>query len=392
MDEERQYVRSPLSAFTTGLYAEFIKQQNESTLSNILVSPVSVWIAMSMMEAGCRGDTRKEMISALRMPAQFEDDKLHTIISNRLMKCFDCNHGVQISFAGRLFVLKYARIEKRFKTIVQRCYKSDVEEIANLESLIAKRNRINIWVLDNTHRKIKELVPAEMVNNDTSLMLINTVYFRGMWSRVFDRAETHDAEFHKLDGSTVKVKMMHTIGWYPFTRLSKLNAKALKIPFQQTEWEMLIALPNGVNGLPTLLSYLQKPGAIDSLLRSHFRESNIVLRLPRLRLGEESALDLKGTLRSLGISSLFEKDKADMTGMCGRRSLFLSEVVHRAILEVDEEGTRAAGYAAHSVLPAMKMKPPYRITVDHPFVLAIVHRNSTPVFIGHVVCPNSSAI
>ncbi|CAL8105428.1 unnamed protein product [Calicophoron daubneyi] len=389
MDEESQYIRSPLSVFTTDLYAEFIKQQNDSTIGNLLVSPVSIWIALSMMEAGSGGDTRKELISGLRMPAQLQDEKLHKIISNKLMRCFESDSGLQISFADRLFILKPARVQKRFRTIVQSCYKSDVGELGNLESVDAKRSRINAWIHDNTHRKIKELVPADTINAETSLTLINTVYFKGLWQEAFNTAETYDGEFHNLDGSTMNVKMMRHQASYLFAKLGDLKATVIKVPFQRNEWEMMIVLPDEIDGLPTLLSSLRNPGAIESILRSQLNFKRVVLHLPRFRLGEPGALDLKRTLRCLGINSLFESDKADLTGLCEHVSLPLSEIFHKAILEVDENGTRAAVDTAISVKRAA-MSRNIRIEdvyVNHPFVLAILYGRSIPVFIGHVTNP-----
>ncbi|CAL8105431.1 unnamed protein product [Calicophoron daubneyi] len=387
MDDEHQYVRCPLSVFTTDLYTEFIKQQNDSSLSNLLISPVSIWIALSMIEAGCGGDTRREMISGLRMPGQLQEDKLHKIISNKLMRCFGNDFGVQISFANRLFILKSASIEEKFRKLLQMCYKSDVGELGGLDALFAKQSRINAWVNDNTHRKIRELVPADMVNDDTSLMLINAVYFRGRWQEVFDEEETYDGIFHKLDGSPAIVRMMKGVEYYPFARLDRLNADVVKVPFKQSSWEMLFILPDEISGLPTLLSHLQKPHAIDSILRRKFMLRNIELHIPRFRLNTDPALNLRKILQSLGIRLLFEQERADLGGISEQTPLFLSAIFHNALIEVDERGTRAAVDTATAIDSHEETKC---LRMDHAFLIAILYGKSIPVFIGHVVNPQNS--
>ncbi|CAL8105409.1 unnamed protein product [Calicophoron daubneyi] len=339
---------------------------------------------MSMTEAGSRGDTKKEMVKTLRLPSEMSDEKIHETVGSTLMKCFESVPGVDVALANRLFVLKAATIQKQFTDLLHKYYKSNAEKLDSLGSDEAKRTHINKWVCENTKGKIRELLPPGSFQSDSVITIVNTIYFRGLWREVFKKEITADAPFHKLDGSVQTVKMMRNKEVFPYVKLSEISAQALKIPFKNDDWSLLIILPDENIGLPNLLSHLQKPGAISAILKKEFALEKVSLYLPRFKLGEGSAMDVGGILHSLGMNLVFEKGKADLTGICENQPLFVSAILHKAILEVDEQGATAAAATGTMLLGcALETIKPVEFHVDHPFFVAIVSNNTIPVFMGH---------
>ncbi|CAL8105420.1 unnamed protein product [Calicophoron daubneyi] len=391
MNTDQELIRSCLSTFTSDLYAQLIKHQHE--VSNLFVSPTSIWIAMSMTEAGSRGETRKEMIHTLRLPSQMEDEEMHELVGRTMMSCFESVEGVDVSLANRLFILRAAHIEERFQKLLQKCYKSDSEQLDS-GSVDAKRDRMNIWVSEMTKGKIKHLLPPGSIDQETLITIINTIYFRNIlsgWREVFAKEMTSDAPFHKLDGSEQTVKMMWIEEIYPYVRLPDIGAQALRIPFRHRDWEMLVVLPDKQDGLPNLLSHLQKPGGIDTILKAQFTAEDVILNLPRFKLGEGPAVDVKKILSLLGMRLVFDEQNADLSGICKSEHLVVSKVLHKAILEVDEEGATAAAATAVVLKKKCGRMRIESITfrVDHPFFVSIVYGGTIPVFLGHVTSPEN---
>ncbi|CAL8105412.1 unnamed protein product [Calicophoron daubneyi] len=388
MDEEQTVIQS-LSAFAASVYAESIKGQNASSLNNLFLSPASIWIAMTMTEAGSRGDTKKEMVSSLRLPTNLLKDKVHGAIGKTMMGCFNSAPGVEVALANRIFLFQPVTIKGSFTKLLEECYQSGSETLSSLGSDEAKRVHVNEWVCDKTKGKIKELLPPGSVQRDTIMSIINTIYFRGSWMEEFDKNNTHDAAFKKLDGSTQSVKMMNVKRKFMYTKFDAFNATAVRLPFKGYNWEMLIVLTDEDAGLPNLLSHLQNPGKLEEILGTFFEEREVTMYLPRFKLGEGPALDVKKLLMSLGMKEVFDEGRADLGDMCENR-LFISDVFHKAVLEVDEEGATAAAASAAMVSRCALMPlEPVTFRVDHPFFVAMVYQCSTPVFVGHVVNPEA---
>ncbi|CAL8105406.1 unnamed protein product [Calicophoron daubneyi] len=367
--QEELLIQSSLFTFATDVYTEAVKRQTASFLENMFISPLSIWIAMSMTEAGSRGDTKKEMMKALRLPSKMSDEKIHETVGSTLMKCFESVPGVDVALANRLFVLKPATIQKTFVNLLQKYYKSYADEVSKRVCVC-----VNILARFTWFKRSKTNAHKQM----------------GLWRRVFKEENTADAPFHRLDGSVQTVKMMHNEFGFPYINLPEIDAQALKIPFEHEDWCLLIVLPDEDSGLPQLLSHLRKPGAISVILEKEFVYEKVSLYLPRFKLGEKSAMDVSEILHSLGMNLVFEQGKADLSGICEDHPIFVSKILHKAILEVDEQGATAAAATATIMKGcALGTTEPIKFLVDHPFFVAIVHNDITPVFMGNVCQPQT---
>nr|ABV57466.1 serine protease inhibitor [Paragonimus westermani] len=381
-------IKQSLSQFTVDSYDKIIAKQGDS-LSNVFVSPLSIYTAIVMTMAGADGKTRTEIESALRIPKQLLATCPHGPIGTTLQTFFKPSEGVQLSLANRLFVVQPATIVEQFKQILTKDYDASIEQICSLPSDEAKRQHINKWTSENTGQKITELLPTGAVNADTVLALVNELYFKGMWKNQFDKRKTLHEDFTCFGGKKMDIMMMHVKAHFPYEELTDWSAQAVRLPFKGTDWQMLIILPWDASGLPSVLSHLRKPGNLEELLKRPFHETELDLFLPKFKLSQCEPVNAKALLKQCGINTIFDAGAADLKKLCSSTNLFLSDVFHKAILEVDEEGATAA--AATAVMMNMRcamMRPTVR--VDRPFFVALICASTVPVFIGHVTHPGSN--
>ncbi|KAF8568560.1 hypothetical protein P879_07454 [Paragonimus westermani] len=381
-------IKQSLSQFTVNFYDKIIAKQGDS-LSNVFVSPLSIYTAIVMTMAGADGKTRTEIESALRIPKQLLATCPHGPIGTTLQTFFKPSEGVQLSLANRLFVVQPATIVEQFKQILTKDYDASIEQICSLPSDEAKRQHINKWTSENTGQKITELLPTGAVNADTVLALVNALYFKGMWKNQFDKRKTLHEDFTCFGGKKMDIMMMHVKAHFPYEELTDWSAQAVRLPFKGTDWQMLIILPWDASGLPSVLSHLRKPGTLEELLKRPFHETELDLFLPKFKLSQCEPVNAKALLKQCGINTIFDAGAADLKKLCSSTNLFVSDVFHKAILEVDEEGATAA--AATAVMMNMRcamMRPTVR--VDRPFFVALICASTVPVFIGHVTHPESN--
>ncbi|GAA49647.1 leukocyte elastase inhibitor B [Clonorchis sinensis] len=267
------------------------------------------------------------------------------------------------------------------------CYKALVELLTGLPDVESRRCHINAWVAENTKDKIRELLPRGFLDQNSKFLLIDALYFRGSWDHQFDKEQTQESDFHCLNGESIKVKMMYRKSRFFLAYLAELNCVAVKLPFRrsdsQSEWVLLILLPNEMAGLPKLLSQLRAPGKLASAMGSEFHMENAHLYLPKFKLADEPMIDLKPILYECGMKKLF--DGGDLSKL-SQSCLSVTDAYHKAVLELDEEGVTAAG--ATFFTQTLSSRLPKTVSVDHPFFFALVCDSAVPVFVGHVVAPN----
>ncbi|KAF7261265.1 hypothetical protein EG68_01281 [Paragonimus skrjabini miyazakii] len=210
-----------------------------------------------------------------------------------------------------------------------------------------------------------------------------------MWKKQFDKRRTSHAEFTCFGGKKMDIMMMHVKAHIPYEELTDWSAQAIRLPFKGTDWQMLIVLPWDASGLPEVLNHLRKPGALEDLLKKPFHEIELDLFLPKFKLSQCEPVNAKALLQQCGINTIFNPNEADLTKLCSSRKLFVSDLFHKAILEVDEEGATAAAATAVMMATYCAMMTPV-VRVDRPFIVALICASTMPVFIGHVTHPESN--
>lgn len=337
---------------------------------NIFISPLSISIALTMTYNGAVGETERAMAEVLEIDGL---DLLTINQSNKALRNGLENPApkVKISIANSIWARQGVEFNPEF---LERNRVFFGAEIASLDFNTPQATEIiNEWVNTNTNGKIKKIV--ERIDPQTLLFLINAIYFKGNWQDEFDRSMTRPGTFHLSDGSEKQVQMMRQEGTYPYLRGAKFEATSL--PYGDGRVSMYIFLPNRDSNLNEFLGNLNTENWGHWI--AQFRNRRHDIMLPRFKL--EYEVNLNDTLAELGMGIAFGSG-ADFSGM--GPSLFISDVRHKAVVEVNEEGTEAA--AVTVVVGVTSLPPTFR--VDRPFFFAIYDAETeTILFMGTVTEP-----
>ena len=346
--------------------------QERDTGGNIFISPLSISIALTMTYNGAIGETERAMAEVL----EIDGLDLATINhSNAALRTSLENSGpkVEISIANSIWARQGVEFNSDFLDRNRLFFGA---EIASLDfSAPEATATINEWVSTNTKGKIKKIV--QEIDPGTLLFLINAIYFKGSWQEEFDKSKTRPDIFYLSDGSEKRVPMMRREGAYPYFRGEHFEAAGL--PYGDGDVIMYIFLPNPDSNLNEFLSSLSAKNWASWLPQfSPVREESMMI-LPRFKLEYEASLN--DTLKALGMDIAFGSG-ADFSGM--GPSLFISDVRHKAVVEVNEEGTEAA--AVTVVVGVTSLPPIFR--VDRPFFFAIYDAETKAIlFMGTVTEP-----
>ena len=242
------------------------------------------------------------------------------------------------------------------------------------------RQEINRWVSEQTNEKIKNLI-AEPLDPEIRLILVNAIYFKGDWAKKFSTESTHKKKFYRSDGSSVDVDMMHMMKKFHMDYIDELNTTVLELPYKGESMSMVIFLPANKDGLAKLEAGLTASHLMN--LRWNQRTyQEVRVALPRFNL--EQSASLSETLSDMGMPEVFSGGHADLSKMEGTHNLFLSEVVHKAFIEVNEEGSEAAAATGGIVI----LSAPPTFHADHPFLFVIrCNRSKSVLFMGKMEDP-----
>lgn len=349
-----------LSAFTVDLYKVLL---SNSSHKNIVASPFSIAAALSMILAGAKERTATEIAAVLHT----KDDLIHKQFAEFFSKVSAYAPDVTLEVANRLYAERRFNILQGYLAMLNDCYNSAMVPINFTSEAEAARLEINAWVKDATKSKIKDLLPSGCLNSDTRLVLINAIYFKGLWNQPFSPAVTTLEEFYVSKETTKNVRMMHKKSKFNLIICSHLNANAVEIPYKGGKTSMVILLPNEVDGLETLEVALT-PSNLSDILKG-LKSTVVDLSLPRFKV--EHDVNLKAVLQAMGVRDMFACD-ADLSGISGARDLVVSAALHKAFVEVNEEGTEAAAATGMMLSKtSIKSKPPFPFVVDHPFMFFI---------------------
>lgn len=363
------------NAFAFALHAELRKQ----TTGNVLFSPFCIRSAVAMAYAGAKGATAAEIRSALCFPT--DDDAVHSPYRNfvqRLPRAARDEH--EMTLANSLWVQDGATIDQTFVALLQQFYGDCIQSADFRTAAESARATINAWVEARTNRKIRDLIAPNSLNPDAGLVIVNAASFKGMWLHPFDAAVTRDEPFFLDDGAQVRAPLMHQHDdfWYVETN----DFQAIELLYRGGDLSMLILLPTRRDGARQLEKTLSIQMLNDSVGRMRSRAVNLVL--PRFTISS-AGTSVRDHLETLGMTLAFDQSTPDFSGINGQvppdpEALFVSDVVHKTLVEVDEKGTEAA--------TLMDRKPPVIFRADHPFVFAIRDRMSGALlFLGRLMDP-----
>jgi serpin B len=362
--------------FAFNLYAALRAQPG-----NLFLSPFSIETAMSMVYSGARGRTAEQMAAVLHLPSDPQQAQSGFAELLNALQAGAKSHGYRLDIANGLWAQKDYPFLPAYLDAMRSAYAAELDSVDFIHQAEAVRARINSWVASRTQDKIKDLFPPASFHSDTRLVLANAIYFKGAWARPFKPELTHDAPFTVQGGSTIQVHMMEQQA--TFNYLDAGTFQVLELPYNGDTLAMDIFLPRKADGLAELERQLTAESLARSLAKFH-RES-VRVALPRFTM--TSSFQLNRELAAMGMPLAFERG-ADFSGMSERgRELLLSTVVHKAFVDVNEQGTEAAAATGVGVVATAIVRH-IDFRVDHPSLFLIRDLSSAAIlFMGRLDKP-----
>jgi len=368
------------NAFACDLYARL-----KHGPGNLFFSPYSISTCLAMTYAGARGETEKQMRRVLHFDQS--QGRLHSDLAALQQELSQAHKqkGIELNIANALWTQKGHPFLPAFLSFAKGKYEANISQADFKTAAEAARGKINRWVAQKTKDKIQDILPPGGLGELTRLVLANAIYFKGAWLTTFDKAETSPQPFHLTSSRQTEVPLMHHVGTVEYVENNSFQA--VELPYGGNELSMLVLLPRKVNGCGRLEDELSPALLFRSLQQMKPRE--VELFLPRFKM--ESNFELNDTLGKMGMTDAFSMGAANFAGIDGAVDLFISDVFHKAWVEVNEEGTEAAAATAVVVTESAEPRPPPPRPVfraDHPFVFCIRHMQSgSLLFLGRLADP-----
>ena len=352
------------NAFAQGLYAQLPSD------GNLFFSPASIETAMAMTLAGANGETQQALAQGLHL--DFPD--AHQAMGAWLKAQNSSDGDFTLRMVNRIWPAQGLELKQEFVDTTQTHYAVDFQAL-DYSQAEAARQTINGWVETQTEERIRDLIPKGSILPSTRLVLTNAVYFLADCESPFEPASTRKRAFQTPSGE-VQVDMMRQTGGYGYAKLK--GAQALAIPYKGGEQEMVLVLPDPDVPVSEL--------GLETLSADTSQSARIDLAMPKLEFGWGDTL--RAPLFAMGMAPAFG-DQADFSGMSDER-LFIDEVVHKAWVRVDEEGTEAAAATAVMMRATGMPMPAQPFVVDRPYLFAIRDvQSGALLFVGRVEDPTA---
>jgi serpin B len=375
----RDRVMQGINQFAAELYPKLARNGE-----NTIFSPLSVFAALSMVLNGARGETAKEIAAILHQP--YPDVDYNAALSEVVSQMIQSvnGSGTELSNANGLWVDKALRIRPQFLQALEKFYSAPQLQLNFQDNPEGARAEINRWTAERTKDKIVNLFGPGAFDQRTRLVLSSAIYFNGKWQSAFKPQSTQSEPFRLASGATIKTPFMNQSGEFGYVETPAVQI--LEMKYADGLLGLDVLLPKN----PKALGEFENPLGSDHLgpwFRS-LRKETVEVSLPKFRT--ETAFPLRETLSQMGMASAFGSD-ADFSGIDDRRDLYLSRVIHKAFVDVSEEGTEAAAATGVAVnLISAVMPRPQRIVfrADHPFVFLIRDtRSGVILFAGRLMNP-----
>ena len=366
------------STFAVDLY-----QKLRVSEGNIFFSPYSISTALAMTYGGARGNTEEEMAKSLRFSLEQVD--LHSAfaqVESRLNK-IQKSGEINLSVANSLWPQQDYKFLDEYLSLTKKHYGVSINPV-DYKRVREAAQTINKWVEDKTQDKIKDIIKPDTLDTLTRLILVNAIYFKGKWRSPFNAEETKDASFRISSEDFIQTPMMTQEGEFGYADLDSLEL--LQMPYAGEQVSMIVLLPKAVDGLAQLEADLSL--ATLEKWKSQLHKKDVIVYLPKFKMTSEFSLN--EILMSMGMIDAFNPLKANFAGIDGRPdNLYISDVIHKAFVAVDEEGTEAAASTAVVFEAAGISTPSPTFNADHPFIFLIQeNQTGTILFMGRVNNPN----
>lgn len=348
---------------------------------NLILSPISLAGAFGPVAAGAQGETREAIGRVLRFPAS--DAELHPRLGGLLRALESQSEGARVSIANALWLMQGYALKPAFVEVARTNYDAEVESL-DFRNGAASAGRINAWVERETNNRIRNLIDPGSLDVLTRVVVTNAVHFLGDWAQPFNSARTRPEPFHLADGDTRNVPMMSSNRHTRYTQAGPVEL--LELPYKGGRLAMVVILPKERGGLAAIEANLTD-GQLDSWLQQLDSDGGrgMLVQIPKVQI--EGSYQLNAPLKAMGMAVAFDSRRANFRGIAENEQLFISQVVHKTFLRVDERGTEAGAATAVEIQAESSAEPP-TFRADHPFLLLIRDKPTGAVlFLGRIAAP-----
>ncbi|KAI8037204.1 hypothetical protein M5D96_009955 [Drosophila gunungcola] len=371
--------------FASKLYGQLAKSHPGR---NIVLSPSSIRTGLTLAFLGADGSTADELRQGLGLEG-IDKNEVAQLLGKGQRQLGNGDKGededededgAKLRYANRIYVAQQFQLAQAYQDLVSSNFAAAAENV-NFAQSADTAKRINSWVEEQTNQQIKNLIAPDSLDAGTVAILVNAIYFKANWLSTFPDYATYARDFVNYGGRMVSVDTMAQEDYFRFAELPELKAKALELPYIGTDIVFLIILPQEEQGLAFLEEQLNGLDLND--ISSQLSRQKVQLQLPKFKF--EFDVPLQTVLEELGIKKLFSPE-ASLSGLLRESApLRISEVKHKAIIEVNEKGTTASGatFVKAELESFLEGEEIFEFTADHPFFFAIkdAQRN---IFQGHV--------
>jgi len=368
-------------------FAFELLEELSADAKNLFFSPYSISSALAMTYAGARGNTEMQMGDVLHFNPTGQG--IHPIFNWLDLQLNERDQisppsegeGFTLSIANAVWGQEGYGFLQSYLDALAVNYGAGLRLIDFVGNPEGSRITINDWVRDETEGKVEDLLPPSAIDVDSRLVLTNAIYFKAPWLKPFDEGETRDEPFTTLAGSSVTVPMMRQVETFPYVRFDVGQAVELAYNGEQIAMVLLVPDEGQFEMFEAGLDFDRYEEIVVAL-----QEQRVDLGLPRFGFSYDVALP--NHLKNLGMTDAFVTGTADFAGMDGSGNLFISDVLHKAFVAVNEAGTEAAAATAVVVVPTMNPGTPVTLTIDRPFIFIIRDiPTGSILFVGRVLSP-----
>jgi len=358
------------------------KLKDEKPNENLLFSPFSISAALAMTYAGARNETQLEMSKILHLSP--DQTKIHSDFSALLKKITYRNDSMQLCITNSLWAQKDFVFLEDYFNLIKTKYNAGIENVDFKDTTEREKTRIKIneWVEAKTNDKINEIIEQRILDERSRLVLVNAIYFSGKWNIPFNKDQTIKDKFHSAAKNEIESFFMNTT-----LRLNYFEDETLQtieIPYKGNKFSMIIMLPKSDLGIEAFENTLNYDKYVQ--IAASLKNETVELSIPKFKTTCE--LQLVNTLKKSGMTVPFS-DQADFSGMTGTKDLKIDKVIHKAFIDVTEEGTEAAAATVVIMNKITMQRLQNKIfKADHPFLFLIKDtETATILFMGKVCNP-----
>ncbi|NXP12692.1 SPB11 protein, partial [Thinocorus orbignyianus] len=394
-----------LSAANAKFCLDFFRELSKIKRNeNIFFSPLSLSAAFGMVVLGARGNTLKQIEEvglALHRKAEICHDLLfsclkceeaggvHSEFQALLAALSEPRPDCSLTMANRLFGEITYPFFQQYLDSTKKFYRAELEAVNFKCTEEEAREKINFWVENETKGKIKDIFATGFIDPSTVLVLVNAIYFKGKWAVEFKKEDTKETYFQLNKNEKRTVQMMFQEDYFNMAFIEELKMKVIELPYFNNELSMLILLPEvvcedftGLEKLECTLTYEKLAGWTSS---DRMQQLRVKVYLPQFKMEESYVLNT--ALQEMGVMNVFEWGKADLSGISTKDGLVVSKAIQKSFVEVNEEGTEAAGGMGLAAVP-LCYPISYEFKADHPFLFFIRYNpTNTILFFGRYCSP-----